>query len=198
MDHSISLWIKDLKQGDATAAERLWERYFQRLAAHARARMGRLARRVADEEDVALSVFDTLCRGAAKGQFPRLSDRHNLWALLMVLTARKLCDYQAQEQAQKRGGGRVAAFSELDERSRRAAAIDAVLSREPTPEVAALFVEGCERLLRRLEGDLRTIALGKMEGRSNRELATQLNCGLRTIERRLELIRRIWTEEGAS
>jgi DNA-directed RNA polymerase specialized sigma24 family protein len=195
MDRSITVWIKDLKHGDAAAAERLWARYFSQITAHARARIGRLSRKMVDEEDVALSVFDSLCRGAARGQFPKLSDRHNLWALLVVLTTRKVCDHLARERAQKRGGGRVAAFSELEERSRSAVEFDAVLSREPTPEVAAILMEACERLMNRLDNDLRKIAVGKMEGHSNQELATQLKCGLRTIERRLELIRRIWTED---
>lgn len=197
MDESITEWIQGLKQGDAEAAERLWERYFHQLAALARARMGNMPRKVADEEDVALSVFASLCHGAARDQFPKLSDRHNLWALLLVLTARKVCDYFAQERAQKRGAGRVAAVSELDDSSSRAAALDAVVSQEPTPEVAAILAEECERLLNRLDGDLRRIAVGKMEGYSNRELASQLNCGLRTIERRLDIIRRIWTEGEA-
>jgi DNA-directed RNA polymerase specialized sigma24 family protein len=190
MDESISRWIRGLKQGDERAAQRLWDRYFRRLAGLARVRLGATPRRAADEEDVALSVFDSLCRGAMRGQFPQLSDRQNLWALLLVLTARKVCDYLAFERRKKRGGGRAAAFSEHDDQR----ALNTVLSRGPTPEVAAILEEESQRLLNRLDGDLRRIALGKMEGHSNRELASQLNCGLRTIERRLEIIRRTWTE----
>jgi DNA-directed RNA polymerase specialized sigma24 family protein len=195
MDESITRWIHDLKQGDAQAAERLWKQYFQRLTALARARLKNTPRKLADEEDVALSVFDSLRRGAARDGYPKLSDRHDLWALLLVLTSRKVCDYFARERRQKRGGGKVAVFSELDDGASAATALDAVLSREPTPEIAAILAEACGRLLNRLDGDLRAIALGKMEGYSNGELASQLNCGLRTIERRLEIIRRIWAED---
>jgi DNA-directed RNA polymerase specialized sigma24 family protein len=190
MDESVSRWIHDLKQGDVQAAQRLWDRYFHQLTSLARARMGGMPRKAEDEEDVALSVFDSLFRGAARGRFPKLSDRHNLWALLLVLTARKVCDHVAHERRQKRGGGRAVAFSEVDE----SGALDAVLGRGPSPEVAAILEEESERLLGRLDDDLRQIALGKMEGYSNRELADRLNCGLRTVERRLELVRRIWTE----
>lgn len=193
MEDSVSYWIKHLKQGDAAAAERLWDVYFQRLTVLARSRIGRFPRRVTDEEDVALSVFDSLCRGAARGCYPKLTDRVNLWSLLVVITSRKVCDYITAERTQKRGGGRVVAASDLASGSeRQAAALDAVLSQEPTPEMAAMFAEECERLLGLLEPDLQRIALGKMDGQSNEELATLLNCGLRTIERRLELIRRIW------
>jgi DNA-directed RNA polymerase specialized sigma24 family protein len=190
MDESISRWIDGLKQGDFQAAQRLWERFFGQLVGLARARMGGAPRKAADEEDVALSVFDSLCRGAARGQFPKLSDRNDLRALLLVLTTRKVCDYVARERRQKRGGGRAAAFSELDDRL----APHESPGREPDPEVAAILREESERMFDRLDGDLRRIALGKLEGYSNRELASQLHCGLRTIERRLEIIRRIWTE----
>jgi DNA-directed RNA polymerase specialized sigma24 family protein len=192
MDESISRWIGDLKQGDIQAAQRLWDRFFGQLVGFARARMKAAPRKAADEEDVALSVFDSLCRGAARGQFTKLSDRNDLRALLLVLTTRKVCDYVARERRQKRGGGRATAFSELDSQ------LDPLEApgREPDPQVAAILREESERIFSRLDGDLRRIALGKLEGYSNRELASQLNCGLRTVERRLEIIRRIWTEGG--
>lgn len=195
MDDSISYWIEHLKQGDADAAGRLWEAYFRRLSSFARARMGSFPRRVADEEDVALSVFDSLCRGASRGNYPKLTDRDNLWSLLVVITSRKVCDYITAERRQKRGGGQVVAASELaSDAQREAAVLDAVLSREPTPEMAATFAEECERLLNLLDPDLRQLALSKMEGHNNEELAAAMNCGLRTVERRLELIRRIWKD----
>jgi len=53
---SITLWIGLLKAGDRTAAQPLWEAYLRRLVALARARLHATSRRVADEEDVALSA----------------------------------------------------------------------------------------------------------------------------------------------
>jgi DNA-directed RNA polymerase specialized sigma24 family protein len=53
-------------------------------------------------------------------------------------------------------------------------------------------------LLERLDSELRNVALRKVEGYSNEEIAAQLGCGLRTVERRLRLIRGIWEQEGAS
>lgn len=195
MDDSISQWIHQIKAGDADAAGRLWDAYFERLSALARARIGRFPKRLADEEDVALSVFASLCRGAARGNFPKLSDRDNLWSLLAVITSRKVCDYMTAERARKRGGGEVAAASDLAGDSSNVNCLDAVLSREPTPEMAAVFAEECERLLGKLDPELRQLAIGKMDGLSNEELARDLDCGLRTVERRLRLIRQTWSEE---
>src|SRR6202034_1431934 len=93
-DGSVTRWIGDLKAGGAAAAQPLWERYFDRLVRLARNKLRARPRRAAveDEEDAALSAFDSFCRGAARGRFPRLTDRDDLWRLLVVLTVRKALD----------------------------------------------------------------------------------------------------------
>src|SRR3954463_14759188 len=88
-DGSITRCIEALKRGDRDAAELLWARYFRRLAGLARAGPRPVPRRAADEEDVALSAFDSVCRRAAEGRFPRLEDRDDLWRLLAKVTFRK-------------------------------------------------------------------------------------------------------------
>jgi len=185
-DGSVTRCIADLKAGEATAAERLWQGYFQRLVGLARTKLGPRARPLADEEDVALSAFKSLCLGAARGRFPELRDRDNLWPLLVVLTAHKATDLIKYEQRQKRGGGQ-----QLDD-----ADLEAVLSREPTPEFSAMVAENCVRLLDRLQPALRQIAQLRLDGYTNVEIAQRLRCALRSVERRLELIRRIWKEDG--
>ena len=86
---SDSHWIGLLQDGDPAAAQRLWERYFHRLVGLARVKLQGQPRRAADEEDVALSAFDSFCRRASDGCFPHLGDRDNLWHLLDTITARK-------------------------------------------------------------------------------------------------------------
>lgn len=75
---TITQWIDNLKEGDQQAAFDLFEQYFERLVRLARRKMSDVPRRVADEEDVALSAFASLCRGAEKGRFPILHDRDDL------------------------------------------------------------------------------------------------------------------------
>lgn len=75
---SVSQWIADLKQGDEEAVGRLWERYFEKMVLIARGKLKQQTLAGGDEEDVALSVFDCLCRGAVKGNFPQLKDRNDL------------------------------------------------------------------------------------------------------------------------
>jgi hypothetical protein len=84
---SVTQWVNRLQAGDRAAAQKLWEGYFQRLVRLARQKLRGTPRRARDEEDVALSAFDSFCRGAEAGRFPRLGDRADLWQLLVVITA---------------------------------------------------------------------------------------------------------------
>src|SRR5580704_13752091 len=100
-------YLRGLKDGDPAAIERLWGDYFKRLVGLARTFLPKNARRAADEEDVALSAFHSLCKGAADGRFSKLDDRDDLWKLLVVITLRKARRAVRRGQSQKRGGGRV-------------------------------------------------------------------------------------------
>ena len=197
---SVSLWVGNLKEGDHDAAQKLWDRYFDKLVHVARAKL-RATRRpglIEDEEDAALSAFDSLCAGAALGRFPQLADRDDLWRLLVVITARKAVDQIQREGRQKRGGGRVVGEATLagplaDE---GLGGLDQVVGSEPSPEFAALVADEHRRLLHALGDDtLRRIALWKMEGYTNEEIRVKLDCSLRTVANKLELIRRTWLNE---
>jgi DNA-directed RNA polymerase specialized sigma24 family protein len=198
---SVTHWIDRLKAGDPDAAQKLWERYFRRLVGLARKKLRSAPRRAADEEDVALSAFDSFCRGVEQERFPQLNDRLDLWQLLVLLTARKASDLAQHERRQKRGGGAVldeAALPSPADSSAHEAVLDQIAGPTPTPAFVAQVAEECSRLLERLDSsELRDVALRKVEGYGNEEIAAQLGCGLRTVERRLRLIRSIWEQEGA-
>src|SRR5262245_24676301 len=106
---SVTCWLGNLRDGDLAAAQPLWERYFSRLVAVARGRLKRMRHGSGgeDEEDAALSAFNSFCDGAARGRFPQLTDRDDLWRLLVVITARKAMAQAHRERRKKRGGGRV-------------------------------------------------------------------------------------------
>jgi DNA-directed RNA polymerase specialized sigma24 family protein len=195
---SVSGWIEQARQGDDHAAGKLWQRYFHRLVALARTALRSAPRRFADEEDVVLSAFDSFLRGAEQGRFPDLDDRDGLWRLLVVLTRRKAAHLKRDEIRQKRGGGAVldqAALARPAGDEGEQAAPDWAVADEPTPAFAAQVAEECERLLQRLpEEVLRALAVWKMEGYTNEEIAARLGCCLSTVERRLQLIRRLWSE----
>jgi len=202
VDHQedITAWIGRLKEGDDRAAEAIWQQYFDKLVRLARRKLEGMPRRAVDEEDVALSAINSFCARAADDRFARLNDRHDLWKLLVTITARKALAQQKRHRAQKRGGGNVrgdSIFVRPDD-NQREAGLAQVLGSEPSPELAAMVAETCQELLERLGDDsLQTVARLKMEGYSNDEIAGQLNCTTRTVERKLNLIRSKWTPESA-
>src|SRR5262249_3553334 len=145
---SVTRLIARLTGPDADEAARgLWERYFDQLVRLARDRLRDAPRGAADEEDVALSAFDSLCRGAAAGRFPRLGNRDGLWRLLVTLTARKASDRRRLEGRRKRGGGRVRREADLDGPGHGgdAGGLDRVAGPAPTPELIALMAEEVRR-----------------------------------------------------
>src|SRR5262245_16566255 len=199
---SVTHWIGQLKAGNHAAAQKLWEGYFDRLVRLARVRLRGAPRRAADEEDVALSAFDNFCRGAERGQFPRLDDRDDLWRLLVAMTERKAIGLQRRERRQKRGGGAVLDEHALQTPGPASSAdtgLDQVAGREPTPEFAAEVAEECRRLLDDLgDAELRSIAVWKMEGETTEQIAARLGKAPRTVERKLRLIRSLWGEDARS
>jgi DNA-directed RNA polymerase specialized sigma24 family protein len=183
-----------LRTGDQAAVDPLWQRYFERLVLLARARLVRAPRRVADEEDVALSAFHSFCRAAERGRFPRLHDREDLWRLLVTLTTRKAAHFVRDGGRLKRGGlGQVRAARHRE----GGVDLEGIACDEPGPEFIAEMAEQCHRLLGRLDDEtLRSVVVWKLEGYTNEEIAAKLHCVPRTIERKLRLIRDIW--ESAS
>lgn len=195
----VSQWINQLQAGDQAAAQPLWEHYCERLVAVARAKLRSAPRRAADEEDVMVSAFASFCRGVEQGKFPQLEDRDNLWRILVVITARKAFHWMRDETRQKRGGGAVLGESAIAPghgSTLLEPGMARILSEEPPPDFAAQVAEEGERMLAELnDQELEQIALWKMEGYNNEEIADRLNCVTRTVERRLRLIRQIWSEK---
>jgi DNA-directed RNA polymerase specialized sigma24 family protein len=196
-ERSVSRWIASLKAGEPDAAQKLWQRYFLDLVRLARARLRGAPQAVADGEDAALSAFDSFCRGAARNRYPRLDDRDDLWRLLVVITERKALDQARRQQRHKRGGGKIVGMPERADGDIEGRGVASLRSPEPTPEFAALVADEYRALLAQLRDDsLRAVARLRMEGYTNQEVSERLGCSLRTVARKLELIRSTWTGEG--
>jgi hypothetical protein len=185
---SVTHWIGALKTGDPSAAQVLWERYFDKLVklAAARLRGAPGSSAVDGEESAALSAIESVCHGAKLGRFPQLYDRDDLWQVLVMVTARKVGDQIERRSAQKRGGGWTHSPSLLE----------SAQAREPSPEFAAICADECCRLLGMLKDETyRNVAVWKMEGFTREEIGKRLNCSTRTVADRLEVIRKTWEGE---
>jgi DNA-directed RNA polymerase specialized sigma24 family protein len=198
MADSISEWIGRLKAGDAEAAQNLWDRYAQALVKAARKKLGDVPRTVADEEDVAQSVFSSICRGAAAGRFSDVRSRDELWWLLLSITTQKVVDHIRRELAQKRGGGQVQTESQLadDREQTNRLTFDNLIGKSPTPDFLVLLDEQYKRLLDKLgDARLQEIAVSRVEGYTVAEIAAKLAIGTRAVERKLQLIRTAWSRD---
>lgn len=194
-DDPVTLWIDELRQADQAAARKLWHHFVARLYELGRKKLRPETRRVYDEEDAAQSAFHSVCAGIAAGRFPDLGSRENLWHLLVVITARKVAhrhrhDRQLSRDVQRNLSDSIFARYRHDSSS---AEVDLTVSREPTPEFAAEFVETCECLFESLDDPaLKQVVTLRMEGYTDAEVADRLRCSRRTVQRRLEVVRRRW------
>lgn len=200
---SVTQWIADLREGDESQAQReLWDRYFRRIVALARAKLGTLPKGPADEEDVAISAMQSLFHGFARDRFPQLHDRDNLWSLLAKITARKAINERHKQNAQKRGGGRRP--TSIGPATSGSGSEASLAGCDPAdddlgPEFVVAIEDEMRRLMAELPDDtLRRIAGRKLEGWTSGEIAEELGVVERTVERKLALIRACWTPETAA
>ena len=197
MDHrnvdSVSLWLNQFKDGDTAAAQPLWNAYFTKMVALARMKLGTAPRGSRDEEDIVNSAFFTFCEGVKDGRFPKLDSRDDLWAILFTIVSSKAAQHARSEAAQKRGGGKIVHASNVADRSGAGDLFASLASVEPTADDAAIMVEDLKKLLEALgDGNLQQIAIWKMEGYTNREIADRIGKSEPTVERKLKLIRETW------
>ena len=182
---SVTRWFHRLRDGDPDAAEVLWQEFFPRLVDVARHRFA--ADRDADygADDAAASVLATLCQNAPADAYAGIDTRDDLWRLLVTSIRRKVIDRVRRGQTLKRGG--EVSFVSADE---------TLASPEPDAETLAMLRESLDRLLRSLSDQrLRDIAIMKMRGDSVAEIANHFDVSLRSIQRKLNLVRDAWRDQ---
>lgn len=198
-ENSVSQYIDGLRRGDEHAAQRIWERFYKRLIAQADQKLKASPRKAMDEEDVVQRAFTDFFAQVKLGRFPKLEDRNDLWQILAMLVDRRAKDQIKHQMSQKAGGGRVRTESVflVPDTSAGDNGIAQIRDLLPTPELAVEFMELLQERLSALRDDeQRQIALYKMQGYSNREIAEVLMSSERTIERSLHSIRKQWESLG--
>ncbi|QDS97027.1 ECF-type sigma factor [Adhaeretor mobilis] len=185
---SITHWLHQLASDDESVAQQgLWNRYFTQLAGIARGRLTTVKGRDADEEDVALSALNSFFCAAREGRFPNLQDRTGLWPLLVKMTACKAINEVKRQHAQKRTKKAEQYVPEMTE----------LMGDAPTPQFAMELAEQVDRLMAKLPDEqLRTIAVMKLEGHTNAEIAEHFEIVERSVARKLARIRVEWQEHA--
>ncbi len=193
---SVSHWIQLLKNGDRDAAQPIWERYHKRIIGLARTFLQNTSHRHADEEDVAQEAFNSFFASLEQGRFPQLSDRDDLWRLLVVITKRKSIDQvrRGRRFATNRESGNPIATLPISDADLESD-FEEIVADEPTPEIAVQLIDEYQRLLASLDDPtLQQIADWKLQAFTNEQIAEKLNCSRRTVIRKLETIRLIWRD----
>jgi DNA-directed RNA polymerase specialized sigma24 family protein len=161
-------------------------------------RLGDFPSGIGDEEDVAQSVFGSICRGAAAGRFAELKSRDDLWWLLLSITKQKTANHIRPQLRQKRGSGRVynESMAPPTGYGNRLFVLDDLAGSAPTPDFIISLDEQFHGLLDLLDDEcLRKIAILRVEGYTVAEIAGMLKISRRTVERKLQLIRTAWAKE---
>ncbi|MDA1049125.1 MAG: sigma-70 family RNA polymerase sigma factor [Planctomycetota bacterium] len=194
---SVSVMLHQL-QSDEThkreaACEYLWRRYSKKLLDFACRRLNHHVRRRVDEHDVVSDVFLSLWQLQRCGG-QDLNDRQELWKMLVTITLRRISNvvkFQRRARRDYRRELRIEGSAEFD-----AGLLSCVPSRELAPETRALVKDELEKLMGQLPPQLRQIAVWKIAGFTNAEIARsdKLGCSVRTVERKLNEIRTLWCE----
>ena len=196
--NSVTACLNKLGTEDREEAlRRLWDYYFPRLVQHAKTILRKMPRGIVDGEDIAASAFMAFFQGAKKGSFNDLNNRDELWKLLLTITRNKAENRRKSEATKKRGGNQVLRECDVADLNPLCDGIlDKVPGKQATPEDDAIMAEDCERLFAVLSDEIRVVAILKLEGHTNEEIAQELDCSLRTVERRLDVIRNKWSSKG--
>ncbi len=189
---SITEAIVAIGKQNNDAADIIWHRFFERLCRYAKSKIYDRHQRLIAPDEIASNAFLALFKGIRENRFEKVRNRDELWQMLTLIAARNAISEQAKLQSQKRGGGKVGGSSAFGEHG--IGNVQDYVQRDPPPEVFVELEELSQRLLRSLPNDeLRNVAVWRMAGYSNEEIAEKLGKTERTVERKLNLIRSIWS-----
>ncbi len=186
---SISIFFQQLQNGDRAASREVWLRYFPRLSG--------LARRILNGSDVPVSAEDAVqdaflsfFQAVERGDYDETVRRDDLWRILSVITVHAARKIRTRELAQKRGGGRVHVETDIIGVSENGTHLAEFFGSVSTAECDLI----CSEFLEKLDEDLRQIAVLRLAGYSNPQIKDLMQCSLRSIERRMQIIRTIWAD----
>lgn len=193
-DGSITKMFRQFREGDRSAAQQLWERFFPRLLRLAAKTLNGRPQRVADADDALQNSFFRFFRQSERGDFGENFKRDDLWNVLAVITIREALKQTRRESAQKRGGYKVNTEADLLSNRHPASSLDDLVG----ASVANEAILGCQELLMMLEPKLRANVLLKLMGYYVSDIASILECSERSVKRNLSRVRQIWNDHVAN
>jgi RNA polymerase sigma factor (sigma-70 family) len=176
--------LERFREGDESAAEALFARYFHRLTLLARSRLSaRLARRT-DPEDIVQSVYRSFFVGVREGRYT-LGRGGDLWRLLAAITRHKLLRQVRHQSADRRSIDVECSLDQVGD----GALVDR--ERDPTPEEAVALADELERVFAELDPFGRRVLELRLQGLPLATIAEETGRAERSVRRALARIREI-------
>ncbi len=182
--------MRRLREHDEAASHAVFQRYVKRLLALAQSKLSRQLRQKEDPDDVVQSAFNSFFRRCATGSLD-FQDWESIWSMLALITVRKCVKRVRHYRAGRRAVQREAAPAVG--KSGEEAVWD-LIAAAPSPEEEAILHDTVAELLASLEIPRhRDIVLLTLQGYTVEEIAAQLDCADRTVNRVLDKVR-LWLE----
>ena len=175
---SVTGWLRELKDQQPDAQSKIWHRFVSRLTQRARRKLGGIEKTVVDAEDIVSMAFYNFFEKSPL-DFRKLVDREDLWQILAMLADRRAAD-EVRKWYRRPNSFELTPIDCADS-SATAPDADLILADEVGVRLGALP-----------DKTLRDIAIGRLEGRKNHEIADKLDVSLRTVERKVGLIREMF------
>jgi len=189
---SVSHWLTKSDVLDvSTGAQLLWLRFGVRLVRLARRQLRQANDPAYEAEDLALSTLGAYLLNPLSQDSWRPANRHQLWDLLATISLNKSRNLRKSLARNKRYSAIKTSVNSQDKMH--------LLQDRSTnsPELVAILADQCEFLLRVLDqqdptGELKTIALMRLDGTSQSKIAKALGYTRFTVAARINLIQAIW------
>lgn len=198
---SVTRYVHALRSPDSQlrdeAARVIFERFAPRLKLLVRRHLDNRILRREDEQDILQAMFASFYQGQAEGRSAPGS-RHELWKLLVRITMCKVVNTAHRHMAERRDVRRERPEHHHDPDDSRFPQwmLDHVDRAQPTAEEQVLVVDEIRRLIQSLDDDrLRQIVVWKLEGFTNKEISLMMGKTVRSVEMKLQLIRKLLEQE---
>jgi RNA polymerase sigma factor (sigma-70 family) len=191
-DNESFVKLRDaMENGEDWAFTAFFNKHYDQLVQFAKKRLGSFPLRTFDEEDLAQSAMKSLFKNLRENRY-EAQNSIDIWKILITITKHKLVDRLRKHLAKKHGGGEVRGESIFGEGSGLHEQQDA--KQHLTPAAQVELIETTDLLFQLLE-DKKTFSVAQflLAGFSINDIAEELGCVRRTVERRIEHIRKVWS-----
>jgi RNA polymerase sigma factor (sigma-70 family) len=194
-NESFEELLDAMQNGKDDAFTAFFNKHYDQLVQFAKTKLGSFPLRTFDEHDVAQSAMKSLFKSLRENRY-EAQNSIELWQILITIAKNKLLDRRRRQQAQKRGSGNVRGESIWAQAGEDSGLYEQQDTRQNmTPDAQVELLETTDLLFQRLEDDkTREVARLLLAGYRINDIAEELNCVRRTVERKIVHIREIWSE----